>query len=245
MTSTLYLIVARGGSKGVPGKNLKKIGGTTLVGWKARAARECDPNCRLVISTESEEIAMEAREHGVDVPFKRPDELATDTASSASVILHALETLAANGENFERVMLLEPSSPFTTAHTLKYAGICMDSLFGDLVVGMREVQPHTAFISEVPRNSSINPIIESMKKYGQNLRRQDLQPEWTMNGALYLFKTEMFLQTEDIYGGKNSHGILMPRWEGIEIDHPEDLVLAEFAYEKGLHDGRSPRADAA
>lgn len=233
MTGVLYLMVARGGSKGVPRKNLARIGNLSLVGWKARAARECDPKCRLIISTDSEEIAIEARNHGVDVPFLRPAELATDTASSASVIKHAIEQLALNGEGFERVMLLEPSTPFTTAKSLRYALTAMEAFDCDAVIGMREVQPNTAFIGDIPRNGSIRGIIESMNARGQNLRRQDFGMQWTASGSLYLFKTEMFLRTGSIYGSLNSNGILVGRYEGVEIDSMEDLAFAEFAYERG------------
>ncbi len=233
MISTLYLMVGRGGSKGVPNKNIREIGGLSLVGWKARAARQCDPKCRLIISTESEEIALEAKRHGVDVPFKRPDELATDTASSASVIKHAIEQLALNGEGFEQVMLLEPSTPFTSAKSLRYALTTMEAFDCDAVIGMREVQPNSAFVGDIPRDGSIRGIIESMNAKGQNLRRQDFGMQWTASGSLYLFKTEMFLRTGSIYGSLNSKGILVDRWSGIEIDSMEDLAFAEFAYERG------------
>lgn len=225
----------------MPGKNLRTIGGLSLVGWKARAARQCDPHARLIISTDSEEIALEAKQHGVDVPFKRPAELATDTASSASVIKHALEQLALNGEGFERVMLLEPSTPFTSAKSLRSALTVMDSYNCDLVIGMRETQPHTAFIGDIPLNNSINPIIATMNEHGRNLRRQDLVRQWTASGSLYLFRTDMFLRTGSIYGGEKNNGLLVGRYEGVEVDSLEDLAFAEFAYERGYID--RPYAD--
>lgn len=221
----LYLMVARGGSRGVPGKNLKRIGGESLIGWKARNARACDPGARIVISTDCPKIASEARSHGVEVPFMRPTELATDTASTASVIQHALEQLP----GYDRVMLLEPSSPFTTGPHMRGAIQMMDDLNADLIVGMREVQPNHVFVGERPKDESVAGIITQMAAAGNNLRRQDLGTDWTMNGGLYLFKTDMFLRTGSIYGSPHSYGLLMDRWHSIEIDFPEDLDMAEYA----------------
>lgn len=225
MRKTLYLIVARGGSKGVVGKNMKKLADLSLIGWKALSARNCDPTGRLVISTDCPKIAAEARSHGVEVPFMRPAELATDTASTSSVIKHALENLP----GYDRVMLLEPSSPFTTDAQMRGALEMMHDLDADLIVGMREVQPHRVFVAEKPKDNAISGIIAQMSSAGENLRRQDLGTDWTMNGGLYLFKTEMFLRTGSIYGSPKSYGLLMDRWHSIEIDFPEDMDLAEYA----------------
>ncbi len=230
---TLYLVTARAGSKGVPNKNIRQIGGLSLVGWKARAARQCDPGCRLVISTDSEEIAIEAKQHGVDVPFLRPAELATDTASSASVIKHALETLLANGETFDQVMLLEPASPFCRATDMRKALLTMEAFDADLVVGMKLVEPHPAFVGERRTGDSVSNIIVQMKRHGRNLRRQDFGDSWTFSGSLYLFNVPMFLRHEDIYAGVINKGILIDHHHAIEIDSPTDLELAEHYFAKG------------
>jgi len=110
----LYLITARGGSKSIPKKNLARIGGLSLVGFKARAAQGAASCARLMISTDDPEIQDEARALGVDVPFTRPAELATDTASSDDVVRHAMDWVESQeGPNpYDAVMLLEPSSPF-------------------------------------------------------------------------------------------------------------------------------------
>lgn len=231
--SCLFLIVARGGSRGVPGKNLRQIGGLSLIGWKARTARKAAPEARLIISTDSAEIADEARRHGVDVPFMRPAPLATDTATSASVVRHALETLETRGERYSLVMLLEPSAPFATGDHMTAALAKIAQLNADLVVGMKETSPHTAFIGERPDDDTIAPIIASMHGRGGHLRRQDLRPEWTMNGALYLFRTDMFLRTGDIYGSANSFGLIMDAHYSVEIDTPADLEFAQYLFDKG------------
>lgn len=227
--ATLFLITARGGSKGVPGKNLMRIGGRSLIQWKADAAKplvqEAD---RLIISTDSEDIAAEARRVGVQVPFMRSAELATDEASSASVINHALDSV---GNGFDRVMLLEPSAPFATSVHMWEAVQMYDQRAADLVVGMKSVAPASVFVGVRTPDNNINHI--TSRGIG-NTRRQDTLPEWTMNGALYLFKTESFRKTGSIYGGALNFGLMMSPWHSIEIDTPHDLNMAWYAFEKGF-----------
>ena len=229
--SVLYLITARGGSKGVPGKNLRKIGGMSLVAWKANAAKQViTGDDRLVISTECPEIQKEARRNNVEVPFTRPAELATDTASSADVIRHALGAL---NTHHDTVVLLEPSAPFTTPEHFVTALTMKEAKNAHLIVGMKHTEPHTTFIGEQPNDDFVTPIIVKMDRVGRNLRRQDLRQEWTMNGALYVFDTDMFMETGSIYGGARNYGLLMDRWNSIEIDTLHDLEMAEYAHGKG------------
>lgn len=229
--SVLYLITARGGSKGVPGKNLRKIGGMSLVAWKANLAKQVIANNdRIVISTECPEIQKEARRNNVEVVFTRPAELATDTASSADVIKHALSTLKTHHDT---VVLLEPSAPFTLPEHIVTALTMKQAKDAHLIVGMKHTEPHTTFIAEQPADDFVTPIVVKMDRVGRNLRRQDLRQEWTMNGALYVFDTEMFMDTGSIYGGARNYGLLMDRWHSIEIDSLHDLEMAEYAHHKG------------
>lgn len=230
----LFLITARGGSKGVPRKNLTELGGLSVIGWKARAVvpflEEGEGN-RLVISTDDAEIAEDARYHGVEVPFMRPPELATDSASSASVITHALDALDGN---FSSVMLLEPSAPFATTDHYRAALKMSVERDADLVVGMKATEPHSIFIGEIPEDGFITPILTRMESFGNyNIRRQDLKPEWTMNGALYLFSVDVFRRTGSIYGGARNYGLLMDHWHSIEIDSRHDLEMARYAVDHG------------
>ena len=227
MTSTLWLITARGGSKGVPGKNLRKIGGLSLIEWKIRAARAADPHAYIACSSDSHEILGEADRLGADV-IHRPSALASDTATSADVIKHALETLPSS---FDQVVLLEPSAPFTTGEQYRRALQMMADRDADLVVGMKPTAPHTAFIGDARDDLSVTPIILQFQRMAR--RRQDYAPQWTMSGGLYVFRTEMFLQTGDIYGGSRCYGLMQDKWTGLEIDTPEDLEMAEYAFERG------------
>lgn len=228
--SILYLITARGGSKGVPGKNLRKIGGLSLIGWKAETAKQVITNDDLlIISTECPDIAAEAVKHGVAVPFVRPAELATDTASSADVIAHALSQFP----GFETVVLLEPSAPFTIPESYVTALTMKQAKNAHLIVGMKHTEPHTTFIAEQPDDDFVTPIIIKMNRVGKNLRRQDLKPEWTFAGNLYVFDAAMFANTKSIYGGARNYGLLSDRWSSIEIDSMHDLEMANYAFDHG------------
>ena len=232
--SVLYLIVARGGSKGLPGKNLRRIGGLSLVGFKAQAARGAASCSRLIISTDSPEIQDEARRHGIEVPFTRPAELATDTATSASVVAHAIDWLEREEKrSYDAIMLLEPSSPFATPAHFDASVVLFESQNADLVVGMRAVEPPTTFIGEPTADNSIAPIVHKMNA-AAGLRRQDQKPEWTMNGALYLFGWAAFKASGKIYGApEKCFGMMMDRWHSIEIETAADLAFAEFAVTQG------------
>lgn len=228
----LWLITARGGSKGVPGKNLKRIGGLSLIEWKIRAARAADPRADIVCSSDSFDILAEAGRLNVG-QIHRPDALASDTSSSADVIKHALETLAGQPtpQLYDMVTLLEPSAPFTTGEHYRRALQMLEFHDADLVVGMKETHIHTAFIGDVRDDLSVTPIINQFQRMAR--RRQDFPMQHTMNGALYVFKTDMFLRTGDIYGGVRNFGLMMDHWHSIEIDTPEDLEMAEYAFSKG------------
>lgn len=247
MSNILWLMVGRGGSKGVPQKNLREIGGLSLIGWRARAARRAMAELeregwpgRLIISTDSNAIAAEASRHGVEVPFIRPASLATDDAKSVDVIRHALMTLADVGETYDTVVLLEPSAPFATQYHLSEAFREYWKHNAHLVVGMKHTEPHSSFIGERPDDQHIAPIVVKMRQYGTDTRRQARKPEWTMNGCIYIFRSEVVLDEKynwegdwSIYNGGRKLGYLMDRWHSIEIDTMHDLEMAEYAFAKG------------
>jgi N-acylneuraminate cytidylyltransferase/CMP-N,N'-diacetyllegionaminic acid synthase len=234
---TLFLITARGGSKGVPGKNLRELAGISLVGFKAISARRSKYCSRLIISTDSPEIQQNARRHGADVPFTRPAELATDTATSADVISHAMDWIEANtSERYEAVMLLEPASPFARPLDYDAAVEMMRARDAEVVVGVRPVEVNSVFVGPLDESGRIASIVEKMKSLRAS-RRQDLPQEYTMNAALYLFRWAYFKQHRDIYfSGEKSYGYVMPPEYSVEIDTPADLRRAEFLVEKGYVD---------
>jgi len=233
----LYLIVARGGSKGVPGKNIRKISGISLVGYKAIAAKRSRYCSRLIISTESKEIQQNALQYGVEVLFTRPIELSTDTAKTEDVIFHTIEYFEKQeGKTFDALCLLQPSAPFSRPIDLDRAVNIMKEKNASLVVGVREVTVSSIFLGTMDSEGRITSIIDKLSSL-QDLRRQDVIQEVTMNGTFFLIQWEYFKKVRHRYKDRlNSYGLIMPWQYSIEIDEPKDLAYAEFLVEKGYVD---------
>jgi CMP-N,N'-diacetyllegionaminic acid synthase len=243
MPSILHLIVARGGSKGVPGKNLKQIGGLSLIGYKAAAARRSKHCTRLVLSSEDARLQDEARRHGVDVPFTRPAELATDTASSVDVVLHAMQWIETNSaDRFDALMLLEPSAPFARASDLDGAVEMMMAKDANVVVGVRPVEVNSVFVGPLDAESRMAVVVEKMNAL-RSMRRQDVAQEYTMNAAFYLVKWDFLKRERRIYvDPQTTYGYPMPAEYSVEIDTAEDLAWAEFLVERNIVDVSQWRA---
>lgn len=230
----LYLIVARGGSKGVPGKNLRRLAGLSLVGFKARSAQRARHRGRLVISTDCPAIQEEARALGVEVPFTRPAELATDTASSVDVVLHAMRHFeTVEGRAYDAVMLLEPSSPFARAADYDAGVELFRARHAKFVTGVRACEVNSVFCGPLGPDGSIAAIAAKLKDLAR-LRRQDLGIDHTPNGAFYLVDWAWFREARHLYAApEQSYGVAMDRFHSIEIDTPIDLAFAEYLAEKG------------
>jgi CMP-N-acetylneuraminic acid synthetase len=233
----LFLLVGRGGSKGLPGKNLRQIGGISLTGYKARSAQRSKYCSRLVVSSDSTDIQDEGKRFGAEVLFTRPAELASDTASSNEVVLHAMDWMEKHeGRKYDAVMLLEPSSPFARADHYDAAVELFIERQAELVVGLRETEVSSVFVGRLDATGSIGAIVNQML-HSPALRRQDQAPEVTMNGALYLIGWEAMRRHRKIYANPAaSYGILMDRLHSIEIENEADLAFASFAIERSILD---------
>ncbi len=233
--NVLFVITARGGSKGVPRKNIRKIGGIPLIAYKIIAAQKCKYPNRIVVSTDDEEIASVAREYGNVVPFMRPDELATDTSSSMDVVSHALEWVKSNdSELYDYICLLEPSSPFSTFEDLNNALECMETAEADTLLGMKEVEVSRDFIFELDDNGGLSYFYESVQKMS-GVRRQDQKPQYTMNGCMYIARMEYFEKNKSFHS-INSRPYIMPWERSVEIDTEQDLKYAEYLVREGIID---------
>lgn len=225
----MWLLVGRGGSRGVPRKNLRVIGGRSLIARKiAGASPAMRVGDRLVCSTEDPEIAAEAMSQCSEW-IKRPAELATDTAASADVVWHAMQNV---GEKYDAVCLLEPSAPLTKTDTYLQALEILSEKKADAVISMKEVAS-PEFI-DVMRSDGLMGNLAARIARMQRSRRQDVPVAWTPSAGCYLFRWEMFERSRSIYGSDNTYGVLQEWPWCIEIDTPVDLAMAEFAVEKGL-----------
>lgn len=181
----LFLIPARGGSKGVPGKNIRLLAGIPLIAHSIRHALEVAPPEDVVVTTDSEDIADVARKEGANVPFMRPAELASDTAGSREVMLHAADFLNQRGKDYDCIVLLQPTSPLRNPEDIKKAISLYESTDADMVVSVNESASNPYYnIFETDTDG----YLKISKGDGGYTRRQDAPKTWEFNGAIYVIR---------------------------------------------------------
>lgn len=216
----LAVITARGGSKGVPRKNVRPLGGLPLIAWSVRAALGAKCVDRVVVSTDDAEIAQAAQEAGADVPFLRPANLASDTASSMDVMLHALDEIA----GYDRAVLLQPTSPFRTAADLDKGFVLWQGVPGaGGCVSVCEAAMSPWLMYGTDRNGQLERLLPLPPR---GLRRQDLPKALVLNGAFYFIEVARF-RAEGRLIFDDSLGFEMPVERSLDIDTPTDLEAAE------------------
>ena len=220
----LALIPARGGSKGVPRKNIKLLGGKPLIKWTIDTALAVKGLDRLVVSTEDEEIAEVARAAGADVPFMRPAALASDMAKSIDVVLHTLEVLESAGEVYDAVCLLQPTTPFRSAALLQ---ACIDKFLAGNCTGLISVtevphqyHPNWAFVEQ--ENGELVP---AQGRGSVIPRRQELPGAFIRDGAVYLTRTSS-LKSNSFFGD-NLNYLINDDEVTVNIDTSTDWAIAE------------------
>lgn len=235
--NVLHLITARGGSKGVENKNIQQIGGIPLLGYKAISANRSKYCDRLILSSDSPEIISVAKQYSVEVPFVRPASLATDTASSMDVISHALDFIETEeGNAYDAVMLLEPSTPFARAEDLNRAVELMKANDAALVVSLVRHKIHPIHIGPLAKTGQFGEVVQRLDQL-KSTNRQELSPQYTMNGGVYLFRWDIFKEHGSIYADSSrSFGFVMPSEYSVEIDEREDLDWAEYLVASGKVD---------
>lgn len=220
---TLWLIPARGGSKGIPGKNLKPFCGRPLVCRAVDQALECAAKGDVVfVSTDSEEIRRAALACGNVAPFLRPAEYASDTASSYSVIMHALGEFFRRGRSFSRVVLLQPTSPLRTVDDIRRAADAWRPEM-DMVVSVCEARANPYYNAF---ETGPDGFLHISKGDGSFTRRQDAPHVWEYNGAVYVISVDSLMR-----GPFSSFRKIvpspMPSSRSIDLDTPADWTIAE------------------
>lgn len=226
----LGIITARGGSKGIPGKNIKELAGKPLISYTIEAAQKSGVFDRLILSTDDEKIAKVAKQYGCEVPFMRPAELATDTTPHNPVIQHALTWLGDN-EKYEPdlVMILQPTAPLRTPRHIQEAVKLMEASGADSVVGVAEIPSsfHPRWQFTIDDNNHL-AVFTGEPFSHIACRRQDLPKTYTRNGAIYLFKTELLSDSrEPNFYGNHVMAYMMKPEESVNIDTMEDWKEAE------------------
>jgi CMP-N,N'-diacetyllegionaminic acid synthase len=221
----LAIIPARKGSKGLPLKNIRPLGGKPLLAWPIAAARASSHVDRTIISTDDQGFADIAVEHGADAPFLRPAELASDTAPSIGFILHALDTLAGAGETYDYVVLLEPTSPLTEASDVDAALRMLDASDADAIVGVSALETHhPAFAVRKRPDGLIDPLQPG--GFAAMPRRQDLEPVFGLDGSLYISTVDALRRERGFCHGRTL-GYETPRHKANEVDDLIDFLCIE------------------
>jgi len=221
---TLAIVLARGNSKGIPRKNVTLIGGKPLIQYTIAAAREAASVDRIVVSTDSDEIAEVALAAGAEVPFRRPAELSGDAAPSIDGILHAVSWFEIAGYAPDAVVLLQPTSPFRTSTDIDDAVALMIDRGADSVVSVSPAIDHPLWTKTVRADGTLEEYVK-----GDTIpsRRQDLPPAYVLNGAIYLSSTVELIRTRSLCR-PSSLAYVMPIERSIDIDTPWDLHIADL-----------------
>jgi len=229
MLRVLGVIPARGGSKGVPRKNLRPLGGRPLIAWTIAAAREADHLSRVIVSTDDDEIAEVAESLGADVPFRRPAELASDTASGLDNAQHALRAVEElEGRTYDAAMLLQPTTPFRIAADIDGAVARLDETGADSVISVVDVGGHhPARMKFLEGDRLVDPPFCEAR---ENQNRQELVPMYLRNGAIYLTRRDVLLGGS--FKGADCRAWVMPDERSVNIDTLRDFELAEWSLER-------------
>ncbi len=222
----LALIPARGGSKGVPGKNIKLLNGKPLIGWTIETARKVKQLDRIIVSTDDHNIAAIAGDFGAEVPFMRPSDLAGDDTGDGPVYLHALKWLFEHqAYTPDIVVWLRPTAPFRIVDDITGAIKLLVRTRADWVRSVCLVEHHPYWMFRKGDQERLEPFVEGID-IQQYLRRQLLPPAYRLNGAVDVTWSRI-VQQKMFYQG-DIRGYVMPVERSIDIDTPFDFKLAQF-----------------
>ncbi len=223
--NVLGVITARGGSKGVPRKNLALVAGKPLLAWTAEAALGARSLYRVILSTDDAEIAELGIQLGLDVPFRRPAELAADTTPTLPVLQHAVREVEASGEHVDAICLLQPTNPMRGSEVIDGCVELFAERHADSVVTMlpvpHEFNPHWVYEPQPDGTMRLftgetNPIP----------RRQQLPPAFHREGSVYITRRDVLMNENSLFGSRVV-GYPMRRENSVNIDTPADLRRAE------------------
>jgi CMP-N,N'-diacetyllegionaminic acid synthase len=232
--SILAIIPARGGSKGLPRKNLYEFGGKPLIAWTIEAAHRSGYVDRVVLSSEDTEIIQVARSLGCDVPFVRPSALAEDDVTASRVILDALQRL----RGYDYVLMLQPTSPLRSAHDID--GCIEEALKvgAKSMVSVTEARQNPGWMFTISKDGSLERAFDS-KEFP--VQRQNLEQYFILNGAIYFAQTTWYSEKATFIDAETKPFIMGPE-SSVEVDDEFDLSFAEFLWrEKMQHRAHQPK----
>ncbi len=224
--SILAIIPARGGSKGLPRKNLLPLGGKPLIAWTIEAARASKTIDRLILTSDDEEIMTTAEGLGCEVPFARPAPLAGDETPMAAVVEHALDSLE---RGYDYLVLLQPTVPGRRGEDIDAAVARCIEAEAPACVTLCEAEENPHWMFRLDDAGRLAPLLDGQEPPA---RRQDLPRHYLLNGAVYVAACEWFRERRSFFG-EGAVGQVMPRERSLDIDTAEDLELARRQLERG------------
>ena len=230
MSNIFGLIPARGGSKGIPFKNIKPLAGKPLIAWTIETALACPELNRVVVSTDDEKIAEVARQYNAYVPFLRPSELAQDDTPDFPVYNHFLSWLDEHEKYYpDMVVWLRPTTPLRTVHDIEAAiQLLIDSDL-DFVRSVSSAEHHPYWMKRLD-GGLLTPFIDVIDE-GKYYRRQLLPPAYRLNGAVDVIRCSSAAKNRQLYKGRVG-GYVMPLERGIDLDSELDFTLAELLLQR-------------
>lgn len=223
----LGFIPARGGSKGLPRKNIKPLLGKPLIAWTIEQALASKYLDRVVVSTEDEEIAEISKKYGAEVPFLRPKELARDESTTIDVILHTLNWFENAGEKYDYLALLEPTSPLREKNDIdKCIELLINNEAAKSIVSVSKLESaHPEFNIVIDKKSGFIKKVNGTTEF-KVLRRQDLPDIYFFDGTIYISEIST-LKIKRTFYHKLTISYIVPRWKSLEIDELSDIICAE------------------
>jgi CMP-N,N'-diacetyllegionaminic acid synthase len=222
--SVIAIIPARGGSKGLPGKNIRPLLGKPLIGWSIEQAFASKYIDEVVVSSDCAEIIELSRKFGANVPFKRPAKLASDNSTTIDVLIHCLDWFEEKNKSFDILVLLEPTSPIREVSDIDNSlRILISKEQGSVVSVCKTEGQNPAFCFKKNDDSKINPYLEIQPT---NLRRQEIEPVYFLDGTIYSSFTSSLRNQKSFYHNC-TFGFEVPKWKSLEIDDIVDFSMVE------------------
>lgn len=233
LNNTLFIIPARGGSKGIPGKNIKLLGSKPLIYYSIDIARNFVSNEHICVSSDDLKIADTVEVYGVSIPFIRPLDLATDEAGTYEVLLHALNYYKSKGVEYQKIVLLQPTSPFRGKEDVSRCIHLFDKTENcDLVLTVKKARHNPySVLKKINNENDLLPLFNLELNSG--IRRQDVKDVVEINGAVYVYNVQSLLNNKPTEF-KNIKAVLMDEIHSTDLDEMLDWNFAEFLIEKKL-----------
>lgn len=226
----LAIIPARGGSKGLTGKNIKTLCGKPLIAYTIEAARAAKSIDRIILSTDDEDIASVCRDYDIEIPFMRPLELAQDDSSAVDVYRYTLDRLNAEGDQaYTDFVVLQPTSPLRTENDIDAAVELYRSRKADSVISVWEAAHPPVWAKKIDTEGVLREYFTDASSI---LNRQELMTAYMPNGAVFILKKALL--DKGTYYSDKTFPYLMPAERSVDIDTPLDFEFAEFLLSKSL-----------